>query len=70
MDDNSDNWADDLANWLPIDSAPKDGRNVVIGWIANGRLEHSQVAHWNKNRWQGGHMPTHWFSPPAGDDNG
>lgn len=46
--------------WRDIETAPKDGRLVDLGWIANGMLELRRVARWQKGQWTGGWTPTHW----------
>jgi hypothetical protein len=37
------------AQWKPISTAPKDGRLVELGWLPNGRVEHTV-----KSRWRSG----------------
>jgi hypothetical protein len=51
-----------LAIWRPIESAPKDGRLVNLGWLVNGVVEHSVVSQWSGDQWQGFWTPTHWRS--------
>lgn len=53
--------------WEPIETAPKDGKDVLVGWVGAGVT----VSHWSVlyNRWHlqsGCCTPTHWMPlPPA-----
>ena len=49
-------------NWEPIETAPKDGRLVELGWIVNGKTieQLSVFSHWDSDRWSGNWTPTHW----------
>jgi hypothetical protein len=51
-----------MNDWRPIGSAPRDGREIQLGWLPNGRLEHSVVSRWNgrTKAWLGQWTPTHW----------
>jgi hypothetical protein len=54
---------DDL-KWHQIETAPKDGRTVTLGWFPNGQLEHFVRSHWDGGQWVGGWTPTHWRPAP------
>lgn len=55
-----------MGEWRTIDTAPKDGRPVRLGWLPNGRLEYLVRSAWSGGQWQGGWTPTHWKpAPPA-----
>lgn len=59
--------------WLPIESAPKDGTEILVYCPNQKRMQH--VAHWWRSadglsgRWEnsqcGQCKPTHWMPPPA-----
>lgn len=60
-----------LREWLPIESAPKDGTSVLL-WLDS----YCEVAHWHTANASGGGIsgwaphaywrrPTHWMSLPA-----
>jgi hypothetical protein len=49
-----------MSEWQPIDTAPKDGRLVVLGWLPNGLVEHKVISSWKRDHWHGGWTPTHW----------
>lgn len=48
------------AQWRHISSAPRDGRWVTLGWLANDNLEYEVRARWINGRWEGDWTPTHW----------
>lgn len=47
-------------NWLPINDAPHDGREVRLGWFPDGVLEHEVISRWVGGHWEGYWTPTHW----------
>ena len=61
-----------MSDWRPIETAPKDGTPVKLGWLPNWpTLEfvvHSSA--WRDGKWEGGWTPTHWMpktpNAPAG----
>ncbi len=46
--------------WRSVQFPPTHDKPVLLGWLPNGRLEHSVVSRWAGNRWRGGYTPTHW----------
>lgn len=51
--------------WEPINTAPKDGRKIRLGWLPNWpELEYVVVSHWNRHVWSGYWTPTHWMPLP------
>ena len=46
--------------WEPIETAPHDGRKVLLGWIANETLEWAAVSWWDGDHWRDHWTPTHW----------
>ena len=53
--------------WQPIETAPKDGSKVLIGWSCNGsrRLAWCISEKW-QNEYRAYSQPTHWMPlPPA-----
>lgn len=46
--------------WKHIETAPKDGSLVELGWLPNGIVEHRVFSRWKHGRWQGQWTPTHW----------
>lgn len=50
--------------WQPIQTAPKDGREIVLAWIPNWpKVEHKARARWEpqRNGWSLGYIDaTHW----------
>lgn len=49
-----------LQGWQPMETAPKDGRLIALGWLPNHVLEHSVIARWVGEQWEWGWTPTHW----------
>lgn len=53
-----------MSEWKPINTAPRDGSKVLLGWLPNGRLEKSVFSWWvgglRKGHWAGNWTPTHW----------
>lgn len=67
--------------WKTIDTAPKDGTQVLVAQWHRGSRNHSyRVAHWNGENWQAvlsvlpTHAVTHWqplpLPPPTEKNNG
>jgi hypothetical protein len=54
-----------MGDWQPIETAPKDGRYVTLGWRPNGVTEYQTESHWVKGHvnghWEGNWTPTHWM---------
>lgn len=46
--------------WHPVETAPRDGREVRLGWLPNGYLEQTVVSCWKDGHWVGDWTPTHW----------
>lgn len=61
-----------MAEWQPIETAPKDRAILVYGLRYSGE-GYQEVTHWYSDRWpiewmEGYHTPTHWQplpDPPA-----
>jgi hypothetical protein len=64
--------------WQPIETAPKDGTDVLLGWFELPGMKMRRVGHWHprENAWIDTHhvlhnqhsFPTHWaalLDPPA-----
>lgn len=63
-------------NWKPIETAPKDGTIVLLGWDDDCHIPSVGCFNVNKGlwycdrqwRWEDGHMkecpPTHWMPLP------
>lgn len=49
-----------MSEWQPIETAPRDGRVLRLGWLPNECLEFDAVSHWADGEWAGGWTPTHW----------
>ena len=53
-----------LMKWAPIETAPRDGRLVKLGWLPNDRLELEKLSLWlstgESGHWRGWFTPTHW----------
>lgn len=48
-------------DWQPIETAPRDGRRVLLGWIVNPpTVEHTEISGWKRDHWIGDFTPTHW----------
>ena len=74
----------DVKGWLPIETAPKDGTRIMLGYFPDymdGKQQggHPQIAWWNdtKNLWcsglgflkaKGAFSPTHWMPLPEPPD--
>ena len=48
-------------NWQPIETAPKDGTSVLVGWEGKSKM---MIAHWDKDTYEGKRRPTkpYWWS--------
>lgn len=46
--------------WRPIVGAPKDGRQITLGWLPNGIVEFEARSRWLHGHWEGDWTPTHW----------
>jgi diadenosine tetraphosphatase ApaH/serine/threonine PP2A family protein phosphatase len=59
---------DDNATWLPIETAPKDGREKILLKVPYNR---DGVLAWSNTWWLGGfsveNKPTHWKPAPNGE---
>ena len=57
-----------MSDWQPIETAPKDGTRVRLGWMPNGVLEYEANSYWDDvwDEWpvpgRPGHFTdaTHW----------
>ena len=49
--------------WHLIDTAPRDGQPVELGWLPDGVVEHSVISAWVDEHWSGYWTPTHWREP-------
>ena len=51
-------------DWRPIDTAPRDGAPVRLGWVWGYRLRREADSRWlvagDEPGWEGGGFPTHW----------
>jgi hypothetical protein len=48
-------------NWQPIETAPKDGKTIELGWLPNWpTLEFAVRSRWKRGEWEGHYTPTHW----------
>lgn len=58
-------------NWQPIETAPKDAKDGVLGWVPHYYQGRGGVAVicWVNGRWLNNRMtkaePTHWMSLPG-----
>lgn len=60
--------------WRPIETAPKDGTDVLLGWFELPGMNMRRVGHWHprENAWIDTHrvlhnqwsFPTHWHRLP------
>ncbi len=41
--------------WKSIETAPKDGTSIILGWIPNGAVEYQAGTRWREGRWSGGY---------------
>ena len=65
----------DETEWQPIETAPKDGSKILLGWFLEGGGGGPEVAFWHDidKTWcgrvllkaEGYFSPTHWMSLPA-----
>lgn len=69
-----------MSGWQPIETAPKDGSKILLGWFdeplyeGSSVMESCEVAFWHggKNTWcgrtllrsEGAFSPTHWTHLP------
>ena len=60
-----------MGDWRPIDSAPKDGTWVLLGWSNNP--SHVAIGNWGIDGWcddgdglEFHNQPSHWMPLPAG----
>ena len=59
----------DVRTWRPIETAPRDGTRVLVGWADGAPLE---IAHWQEgsgafslsDAWEFSPQPTHWMPLP------
>jgi hypothetical protein len=65
-----------VAGWQPIESAPRDGTNILVWWPA--QMHCPVTAHWNTGKWSDAGIgwkltgwgmamqtePTHWMPLP------
>ena len=62
-----------MADWQPIETAPKDGAWVFLYWRSMSLTLYPLVAFWEGEDWQtvgdfglvGGDTPSHWMPLPA-----
>lgn len=63
-----------MNEWQPIESAPKDGTEILLGWPKmrmSGYWDTFKSNDWATDRWmtsrgvyKGKHSPTHWMPLP------
>ena len=60
-----------MAEWQPIETAPKDGRGILLYVPDDDQADESNIwlAYWEDDKWKGypdsDLEPTHWMSLPA-----
>lgn len=48
-----------MGEWMPIDSAPKDGTRILVGWLGRDQGFRVSVAEWRERElW-----PQTWWQP-------
>lgn len=68
-----------IPEWRPMESAPKDGTEILLGWFHLPGQTNMDVGSWlpSRNRWQGHYIvftdhrasqPTHWMPLPEVPD--
>ena len=68
MDSRETKLEAEVMQWKPIETAPRDGRRVKLGWLPNDRLELERQSRWVRytdkgetgGHWSGWWTPTHW----------
>jgi hypothetical protein len=58
----------ELASWQPIDTAPRDRRNVIIAGCYGNGISYVEEGWWNPSgHWNSRKLdpPTHWMPLPA-----
>jgi hypothetical protein len=63
-----------MSDWKPINSAPRDGRHVLVTWAETWKQSgpHVELCYWAGERWHYSYdgdapdqPPTHWQDMPA-----
>lgn len=54
--------------WQPIETAPKDDKWIIVGWLPNGVVEETAYTQWRGDHWSGWLTPTHWMPQTVGRD--
>lgn len=60
-------------NWRDIESAPRDGSDIVVVLPFGEETRRAAVVHWHRDRWMnstegrwyGESLPTHWAPLPG-----
>lgn len=55
-----------MSEWQPIETAPKDGQQLILFWYAFDGTSNMTVGWWDRARpWEGGGEGAGWVTPHA-----